>query len=704
MATPVEETVPRNPPTPALTRSILSLAFCVLAIPRASAEACPSGELLHGAPVRAVGAQGDPRLIVDGRLVVEGTPPLAGAAVTSTDPSAFVIADLGAPRTINAFVLQADQNDFYSVEGSLDGVEWFGFWRASPVGGGAGLRSRSARLPRPGQARYLRVRGQGGDRRYAVSELRAYCRPPAPWPPAFLVSESAEPWIGATTVLAVKGLVAVGGMAFFLVSAVRRRRRPAAGETAGTRRLLLGLALAGGLCWWNLGAFNAGHYVHDWEHYHYYLGSKYFSELGYARLYACSAVADAEDGLGAAVAERKIRNLESNRIESTAGILGDPDGCKQHFSPERWEAFRGDVAWFRGQVSPAYWERAQLDHGYNAPPLWTLVGGGLARLASPASKPASLALALIDPLLLVVMWTAVFRTFELRAVAAALIWWGTNQAADFSWTGGAFLRQDWLVLTVLGLCAMVTGRPGWGGFALAWATLLRVFPGFLVAALVLQTLPRMVRDRSLKLSEVERRFALGSVAALAILGGLSLGAGGLSAWTEFVSNARVHLGSHGSNTLGLEPVLAYEHASRLEATGDQALDDPFRDWEAARNRVLERRWPFGVAALAAFVVLLVWAVRRPPPWVVLVLGIGLIPFTTAQSCYYYSILLGYGLLVDSRRDVIGALLCALAAISLLCAVIFPDPAVMDQRFVALSVALLVFVPCATWFVARDRDP
>ena len=55
-------------------------------------------------------------------------------------------------------------------------------------------------------------------------------------------------------------------------------------------------------------------YYHRHEFYHYYLGSKYFKEIGYTDLYECTAVAEVELGRGAAVAKRDLRDLHVNLI------------------------------------------------------------------------------------------------------------------------------------------------------------------------------------------------------------------------------------------------------------------------------------------------------------------------------------------------------------------------------------------------------
>ena len=55
--------------------------------------------------------------------------------------------------------------------------------------------------------------------------------------------------------------------------------------------------------------------VHLRDTYHYYLGAKYFTELGYRGLYDCSLAADIEAGLGGDLSSRLIRNLETNKME-----------------------------------------------------------------------------------------------------------------------------------------------------------------------------------------------------------------------------------------------------------------------------------------------------------------------------------------------------------------------------------------------------
>jgi hypothetical protein len=90
-------------------------------------------------------------------------------------------------------------------------------------------------------------------------------------------------------------------------------------------------------------------YYHRHELYHYYLGSKYFGEIGYDRLYTCTAIAEVELGRGAQIRKREIRDLSAKNLiipTTQTYIFDDPGQCKNHFTTERWEAFKTDIAWF----------------------------------------------------------------------------------------------------------------------------------------------------------------------------------------------------------------------------------------------------------------------------------------------------------------------------------------------------------------------
>jgi hypothetical protein len=389
-------------------------------------------------------------------------------------------------------------------------------------------------------------------------------------------------------------------------------------------RLLAVLGVIAFLGWWNFGLFHFPAYIQVHEHYHYYLGAKYFPELGYTRLYQCTAVADVEAGLGSEVANRWIRDLGTNELQRGRDIVRHPAECTSHFSQARWEMFKHDVAWFRSHRTSDEWSIAQVDHGYNGTPVWGIAGTLLAGSAAVTDRQV-LGLALLDPVLIVVMWAFVWWAFGWRATCVAVIWWGTNYLSRYFWTGGAFLRTDWLALSLIGICLVKRGRPAAGGAALTYATLLRIFPGLIVAGLVLKAGNTMWRERTFRLTPEHKAFAVGCLAAGIVLIGLSFVvvghgvSGGVNAWEGFVANSQKHLATPLFNNMGLKTVMSYEPKSRSAVLGAFWIDKPWDTWNAARRRVFEQRQSAYWALVAAFLILLAFAVQTQDDWVTLVL-------------------------------------------------------------------------------------
>lgn len=687
----------------------LRLALCaglgLLAAHVTSGQTCPEGNLVEEGEVQANGYRGDLIRANDGWLVVESTAWDTPEAVLLAGPAAWLQVDLGESTSIAAVLVQADANDAYVVEGSPDGRRWDTLWTAPSVHK-SGLATRFARLDDSGRVRFLRVRGNGGDGAYAVAELQAWCRAPEPWPPPmrFRASVANAGLVDLRFIVAVKLVLAIVGMLLFLWGLVLRRADRSEVDRRLRSGILLGLGLAAGLAWWNLGRFHFGSYVNMWELYHYYVGAKYHVELGHTRLYTCTTLADHEDGLIEQVRGRRLRDLATNDITSTAAVLSDPAACKSHFTNESWRDFTHDVRWFRERFAPPQWERIFGDHGYNATPVWSLAGRGLVRLA-PASSGAILALTLVDPLLLLVMWAVVWWAFGWQSTAVALLWWGTNMLSSFAWTGGGFLRQDWLLLAIAGICLVRKGWPAAGGAALTWATLLRVFPGFIVFALVLKVIVRMVRQRRFVIEPAQRRFAAGCVATVLVLVPLSLVMpGGVDAWGDFVDVTLTSVRSTGTNVVGMMSVLSYEPHTWQEVMRNPLLEDPFRDWLRSKREVFGERRPVFWVLLLCFLALLGRAVRDEEDWVALALGIGLIPIAAFPACYYFSVFLGLGLLWSRLRFEVGVLLCALSIHTHVTYLAWPTPIEMDQRFAWNSLAVVVTVVWLTVLVVRRPLP
>jgi hypothetical protein len=412
--------------------------------------------------------------------------------------------------------------------------------------------------------------------------------------------------------------------------------------------LLIVIGIASCASWWNLGRFHftPSYVIHYHEFYHYYLGGKYAPELGYTRLYECTLVAEDEYAHpGPPLAQLTIRDLRTNVLVPAAPVLAHPEDCTQHFSPQRWQAFKRDSHFFWSSVSWAKMSDVLQDHGYNATPVWRLLGGFLANRVGELNQRSAFRLALIDPVLLFAMMLAIAWAFGWRTLCVALLFFGTNFPARYFWTGGAYLRMDWLFAAIAGICLMKRERPFSAGLAIAYASLLRVFPAFLAAALVLRIVVISVRARRLVWTTAQRRFLAGAAVAIAVLLPVStLYGGGTECWRDFIANSRKHLATPLTNNMGWHTVVAWRPSTQEQLLHDPHALDPYARWaQAQRDNFHAMRLVF-LAGLVGYVVLLGAAVEHHEDWVALVLGIGLILFAAQLTCYYFIIFLGFGLL------------------------------------------------------------
>ncbi len=529
-------------------------------------------------------------------------------------------------------------------------------------------------------------------------------------PAATVGAGSSEPgggWhelLSARNVARIKIAVAsAAGLLLLLGMVLRRAGLPHAGERL-RNGLLIGLAALATLCWWELLQFHHVRArvladVHYSEFFHYYMGSKYFPELGYTGLYHCTALAVARGGERLEPIQGSIRDLATNELETSRWILSEQSRCTGRLSPKRWQEFENDVGWFRRRMPTEEWTPLLLDWGYNATPVWGLFGYVLANTA-PISDLQVRVLTLLDAGLLLVTWACVGWAFGWRVLCVALVFWGTNVASGYTWTGGSYLRQGWVSATLVGLALLRRDKGVAAGFLFGVATLLRAFPGMLFVAIGLKAALEMASRRSWRLAPTPRRVALGGLIALCTLGPLSALAGfGPRAWADFAENTRLDA-QPALNKMGLRTVLAYDPDTRLDALrsdfmraheggafGARAADVPAL-WRKARQETFERRRVLFFGLALGFAALLVRAGRGRPDWVAAILGLGFVPIAVESACYYQVLLVVWALLSDDHPG-IGVGLCALAALGGLLAVL-----PLEEFYAGLSLAGLVFLAWA----------
>ena len=491
-----------------------------------------------------------------------------------------------------------------------------------------------------------------------------------------------------------------------------------------TKRIVAGLFAAISIvCYFEFFQIGYKPFYHRWEFFHYYMGSKYFREMGYDGLYTCTAVAESELGFRQDVKARKLRDLgRTNSIIPTTEALDHPENCKNGFSDKSWESFKQDVTVFR-QVSGSgtWWHDMQTDHGYNPPPVWAIGGWFFAKL-HPAAAWYMQLLSCIDVGLFAGIFALIAWAFGWRVACLALVFWGTQDAAPFYWTGGAFLRQDWIFSLIASACLARKRKYFWSGAFLTYSTLLRVFPLFFFAGWVVTAVAHLwrMRNRSApadarglldmidwRLGRTHRKLFAGALAGALVLIPTSVAICGTNAWPDFVHHISVHNGTPLTNHVGWKTLVAHSAKGRMQVARDNHLTDAFDTWKAIRrDRVkhLAAVYYGGMLLMMAGFAYACWRLRTP--WIVLALGCLPATICVELTCYYYSYFILGAMLSRGRRPIEVALLIA-SVLSEWCHLQY---GFFDDRFTAMS---LVFVNLALFFVvmysrefmpSRDEAP
>jgi hypothetical protein len=660
------------------------------------------GNLLNGARATdSVGVSHAERL-ADGRAAVEGDFWLTDLTTRIASGRSQITFDLGAEKPIGCAFLQGDNNDVYRVLGSKDGQTWEPLWSAGPAPG-AGMRLRSGTLT--GNARYVRLMAQGGDGSYSVGELGLFSTCPAGWPQVELArAEGALPhkaahdsliWLAITGTAfllfhrrggprwtALLGLVPIGAAVWSLVtlaeiypfpntdeeSLVRAvvallagvlvvketflpaRAAPDARIAHGTLGVLAVVALG---CYYHFGSaqfmdVTKGRLsiVHTWDMRNYFPTAKYFKELRFDGVYLASLAAYVDvvgNGDPASVKDANLRDLTDYHMMTGVEAAPQLPGIRARFTPERWEEFKKDSKYFIDTMGRRDYLGSMQDHGGNATPVWLLPAWLIYRNL-PANEWTLGAAGFIDPVLLLIFFVVLARTFGMRVMLYTVILFG---ATDFYQFGsnlmGSTLRQDWLVALGLGACALKKDRPFLGGALLAYGGLIRAFPALaalflLVPVAVFAVDTWVVKRRLPGLGELKaaqgRTLRAIAGAAVAVIGLILVTSGVFGfqqGWITWIKKIEIHATGPSTNNVGLRNLLAYRPSDTIRSLSRRQSHESWDRRQVANFNQL--RPLFYLINLLAFGLLVVGVARRPL-YQTSLLGLLLVPFFFYPSNYY----------------------------------------------------------------------
>ncbi len=380
------------------------------------------------------------------------------------------------------------------------------------------------------------------------------------------------------------------------------------------------------------------------EFFHYYVGSKYFAELGYLGLYDCTALADQEiaaseggrpriDGF-----VRYLGDVLADKPAVTAGADCSA-GPRLRFSAARWQAFEDDLRELQHLVPDAFWNDVVDDKGLNPPPTSVLLESAVANLVPIRFEglPTYLVTTSIDMLLVALSFLALRRAFGASAAAAGAVVFGASFLASYGWLGGAVLRFTWVAALLISLACMRRERWVLAGALMGWAICDRVFPaGFAVGAAV----PLVWRAPGSRAHRARlAHFVLGLGTVIVVAGVASVVVFGVADWRVFVSRTVRDAGVHNVLHIGLDKILTYRPGvSGQDFHGHEGLSR-FRAW----NERIDATWASeralaAVAQAAAMGAAIVASRRRAPFEAAVLVGVTAMFSLASPSSYYYVVL------------------------------------------------------------------
>lgn len=294
--------------------------------------------------------------------------------------------------------------------------------------------------------------------------------------------------------------------------------------------------------------------LHMWGVYHYYLGSKYFDELGYNDLYEQMVIADWQ-GKKRYRKLKVIRDLHDYRHKPIKDYRTLPRSEK--WTDARWAEFRRDVDYLSRRAGRKTSEGVLADRGYNPPPSYTLVAGFINNTFDIRKIDSQTVLVGFDLLFLFIALTVSIRAYGWNRsflVFCAFVAFYGNERRIF----GQIWVYDYFAASWIAMSMYRLKRYQSAGAALAYAAAVRVFPGVFFVGPIVASLPEIARTR--RVPRHLFQFLLGG----ALVGSLMLGAStaryGTDAWESWAEKIKIHSYHHetGSRRVGIQQLFALD--------------------------------------------------------------------------------------------------------------------------------------------------
>jgi len=365
--------------------------------------------------------------------------------------------------------------------------------------------------------------------------------------------------------------------------------------------------------------------------YHYFMGSKYFKELGYYGLYRYTLLADKESPVPRLNGLKEIRHLEDlSRVSASEAIEQARKEKNQYFSVKRWREFKMD--WRPMARGSETWKRKLNDHGFNPPPFWNFIPGLIAQHVNTSDKTLYMAVRLVDLIIFILLLFAV--AYYIGIDYAFLCYIFVNASVVLYYPHGfvdTYFQYQWLNSLILAMLFYRMGHMKLAGISFAYSAMVRIFPIVLIAGPGVIWLRKLIQDRRLPKKETSFLISFSLACIIFFMIGFTQGKG-LDSTKQFIQNITFHADNikFDGNKFGLKRLMSVDFSKPFERVRN---DDRPENFKSNRNMYI-LFWillvGLNIGAMAVCSDDDAWAIP---------LGIGLIFALMTASRYYYLMLL-----------------------------------------------------------------
>lgn len=371
--------------------------------------------------------------------------------------------------------------------------------------------------------------------------------------------------------------------------------------------------------------------INLWDSFHYYVGAKYFSELGYFKLYECATLADSQDpAWNIGISNRTITNLVDNSHIRAREFLGNPERCLSKFTQTRWIEFKNDAKFFRDRMGNNLWRKALGDRGYNATPFFTAYASIIFNKV-PLSEGNLSALYKVDFIflflaLMLIMW--IFGATSGGFVAILIL---NMPSLSPGWILGSLFRLDWFFFIVLSIIATKKESYLLAGFLLTLSIGMRLYPVIFLFGIILYSIHHYKEKTFLP---IIKNFSLGILIGLIFILNLIVAQLNINSISESYQNLNTLQGTILTNKVGLKAIVGFDSEKRLELTFDKSKFEAHNAWREGLQKSHDNRQPIFLLLCGAFIFFLVTKSRNMDLVTCYISSLSLLIMLTPLNYYY----------------------------------------------------------------------